>query len=516
MKIKEYFKKYPKDYIYDQYIRIILNFKSYYRITKNKMIDSIIEQYNRDGYLYNFCTNKELDLLSLLCEDNKDKIDYKKSKWEIDTLCLKGIIGKTSILKDDYKLEIYDEVKDSVNKTVKLYKERKNKRVNDDIWALSCGMLKTVRKLPCEVFENALKTITGIADNDFDKLLFSPLFNYYVLCYNEENKDYESYTDFFAFRDYYADMDEMDEVSNEHLITGSIEYNPDTFMNVFYYDFAINIPEVKKMYDLIQEKYKLVEFLIVIANVKGNYDISKYYNTLINDKTFTKEDIKVIEEGLFNSPSPVFNGRSPKQVELDEQDKEVIDAEFKSVKQDYARLNSSARNDFFRLINSLEKFVNDKYKINDDINNVYDHEAYNKALWDVMDYIWSNLNVFDEYIIVNPDNMSKKELDEIYDLKTKHLREELFIIVGFEKDYTLLLNKDRLYKVKGLSQNIDKIVLGDSLPIFIKTTLIMFRGTLTYDGTMVELGNGIMFDNSMLKNIVNDMNNAKICFDLDD
>lgn len=75
MKIKEYFKKYPKDYIYDQYIRIILNFKSYYRITKNKMIDSIIEQYNRDGYLYNFCTNKELDLLSLLCEDNKDKID---------------------------------------------------------------------------------------------------------------------------------------------------------------------------------------------------------------------------------------------------------------------------------------------------------------------------------------------------------------------------------------------------------------------------------------------------------
>lgn len=516
MKLKEFFKSFPKDYIYDQYIRIILDFKNYYRITKTKMIDSIIEQYNIEGYLYNFCTNKELDLLTLLCEEKEDKIDYDKTKWEINTLCTKGIIGKTNLIGDDYKLEIFDEVKDSVNKTVKLYKERKDKRVNDDLWALSCGMLKTVRKLPCDVFENALKTMTGLHDDDFEKVLFSPLFNYYVLSYCEENTNYEINMDYFAFRDYYLDMEDMDAICSEHMITGAIEFNPDTFMNVFYYNYAINIPEVKKMYDLIQEKYNLINFIIDIANVRGNYEISKCYPNLINDRTVAKEDIKVMEEGLFNSPSPTFNGRSPKQVLQDEQDKEDLDIKFKAVKQDYARLSSSARNDFFRLINSLEKFVNDKYKINDDLYNPNNKEDYDKALWDIMDYIWSNLKVFDEYIIVNPDNLSKKDLDEIYELKTNHLREELFIIVGFEKDYTLLLNKNKLYKVKGLSKNIDSMVEGNSLPIFIKTTLIMFRGTLTYDGTMTELGGGVMFDNSMLKNIADGMDNAKICFNLDD
>lgn len=59
------------------------------------------------------------------------------------------------------------------------------------------------------------------------------------------------------------------------------------------------------------------------------------------------------------------------------------------------------------------------------------------------------------------------------------------MIVGFDKDYTKILVEDgKLYMVKGLKSNIDKVVSRELIPTLISTTLIMFKGTIVYSGLL--------------------------------
>lgn len=66
MKLKEYFKEHAKDYVYDKYARIVFKTKDYNSITVNKMISEIIKEYHQKNFLFNICTEKELNVLKKL------------------------------------------------------------------------------------------------------------------------------------------------------------------------------------------------------------------------------------------------------------------------------------------------------------------------------------------------------------------------------------------------------------------------------------------------------------------
>lgn len=86
----------------------------------------------------------------------------------------------------------------------------------------------------------------------------------------------------------------------------------------------------------------------------------------------------------------------------------------------------------------------------------------------------------DEFIKENPYNFNEEEINVTKDFK-KHVKSNFLMIVGFDKDYTKILAEDgKLYMVKGLRSNIDKVVSRELIPILISTTLIMFRGTIVY------------------------------------
>ena len=90
----------------------------------------------------------------------------------------------------------------------------------------------------------------------------------------------------------------------------------------------------------------------------------------------------------------------------------------------------------------------------------------------------------DEFIKEKQYNFNEEEINVTKDFK-KHVKSNFLIIVGFDKDYTKILAEDgKLYMVKGLRSNIDKIVSRELIPILISTTLIMFNGAIVYSGLL--------------------------------
>ena len=72
MKLKDEFIKLPKEMVYDMYLSIVYDCKDYDNITRGKMLDAIIQEYQQENYLYFICTKKELAFLNYI-QNNKLK-----------------------------------------------------------------------------------------------------------------------------------------------------------------------------------------------------------------------------------------------------------------------------------------------------------------------------------------------------------------------------------------------------------------------------------------------------------
>ena len=88
-----------KDYVYDQYMRIVYDFKNYTKVTKSQMLKAIYEVYSDYANIIDICTTKELKYLKniILAEQkgqrntNFNTFD-KKYEWERETLRDKFLI----------------------------------------------------------------------------------------------------------------------------------------------------------------------------------------------------------------------------------------------------------------------------------------------------------------------------------------------------------------------------------------------------------------------------------------
>ena len=69
MKLLDEAKYLRKDAIYEDYYKIIKNFKDYDKITTKKMLETIIDLYNQEDYLKDFLTIEEIDLLKMIIKN---------------------------------------------------------------------------------------------------------------------------------------------------------------------------------------------------------------------------------------------------------------------------------------------------------------------------------------------------------------------------------------------------------------------------------------------------------------
>ena len=67
-----------KDYVYDQYTKIVEDFKDYEKITRVKMLDAIYKVYSDYNNIISLCTTKELKYLEKIIKNQDNSKDQEE------------------------------------------------------------------------------------------------------------------------------------------------------------------------------------------------------------------------------------------------------------------------------------------------------------------------------------------------------------------------------------------------------------------------------------------------------
>ena len=154
-----------------------------------------------------------------------------------------------------------------------------------------------------------------------------------------------------------------------------------------------------------------------------------------------------------------------------------------SVKQENAHLSKKDADLFYKLYFGLLQYTNEKYNIRPSYNVVKKKKINPSDLTELVDKFWKCKDtIIDEFCSDNPYSFSKDELDIIVGFK-KGFRNN-FIIVGFTKEYTILMYLDKAYMIKGITSNIDETFSYTNIPSFVETSIMPFKGHLIYDGLL--------------------------------
>lgn len=483
MELKKEFVKLPKDMVYDMYISLVYEFKDYDDISRSKMLDSIIKEYNQENYLYHICTTKELDFLKKFYNKKLSINDIQKYKWEIETLNEKCIFSRVTY-------EVFDEQKENVNNALKYYENRKEKR-EDDIVIFMISTIKTNAMMLTKVLIGMTTSLFNIKESDVEHLLGHPLFHFYCSFHKEWFEFLKNDEEIISYRKYYDMLDDISYMRKEYGIAGSIEFDIRDNYDIFYYGFPIRKETVKKMYDEVNKMFESEYMFRLIdeARVLNNRYI---LGLLVRDDKL----LKIVNEALDDMPCAVMNGFTPNQYKKEKELQKEIDIKFSAIPQNNAHLCKNATNEFYKLYFALLEYTNDKFKISEEIKKIYQQKNLNaEKLLPIDKYLWENKNIIDDFIQENKYNFNKEELDIIEKFKNA-VTSDKFVVIGFEREYTKILSEDgKIYMVKGLRCDLDKIIDPKALPKIIGTTLLTFKNNIVFNGfftsTEIVFGNDI-------------------------
>ena len=158
---------------------------------------------------------------------------------------------------------------------------------------------------------------------------------------------------------------------------------------------------------------------------------------------------------------------------------------------------------FYKIYFGLLEFTNKKYEIRN--MKIYNHHGINPyELKDIIDKFWENKEaIVLEFCLANPYKFNKEELEIASEFK-KGIR-SMFIIAKYDLEYTAFMERDKVYMVKGLNDNIDNIISYKDLPYVAVTSIIPFKNVLTYDGIL--LGIGVKMGNSFYDMVAKEYDN---------
>lgn len=135
MKMEERLEQTAKVVIYNTYIRIVDNPFEYENITGKKMLKKVEDFYSNPSNILEICTERELKFLKKFL-NNEDKLFDEKYYWERHKLSDKLLIALY-----ESKLHVFEEVKESVKKALKMVKPKIVKE-NDRIKEVILGYLR--------------------------------------------------------------------------------------------------------------------------------------------------------------------------------------------------------------------------------------------------------------------------------------------------------------------------------------------------------------------------------------
>lgn len=500
MKLKEELVKFPKEILYETYLKIVYDYKYYDNITRNKMLDEIIKEYNQPNFTYHMCTAKELDFLKYAINKKITKKDMEKYEWEITSLYKKCIFSLTD-------LAVYEEQKENVLDALKTY-EQNGKNNVEDLVIFMIGKIRTNGSMLTKALSSIVENITNIKEKDIDHIMGIPLFHFYCEFSNIYLDSIGKEMEQVSYRDYYEILDDLDEARKNYGIAGSLPFNIKDDFDIFYYGFPIRKEKVNKMYNEINKRTEKIVLFKIIDEARVLND-RKIINLLPN-----KRLIRVINEGLDECPCAAMNGFTPNEYNNQMIEQIDLDKEFTYIPQNNAHLCKSDADHYYKLYFALLDYINNKIKIHPEMEKIYKQEGLSpEKLNDIDEYLWQHKEeIIDEFIAKNKYNFTDEELSEINEFK-KSVTSEYFAIVGFDREYTKILSDDgKLYMVKGIRANFDEIMNPYEIPKIISTTLLMFKGNIIFKSFYNNID--IVFGNDIKKEIVDQMHHAMTYYHL--
>ncbi len=489
---------YKKEYVHEQYSRIVTEFKDYDKITKKKMLEAVYKVYSDYNNIIDICTTRELKYLKMLIDKKSNMKELLDDKYEWERKILRN---KFLVQNDHDKVFIPDEILDKVKDAVKNVKWDVAKKMDDlnEILVSYCKIQGSALLISVCSFASG---ITGIDENlIWNHMLDNKLFNYYVLI---STKDYESIGDNIPvalYQDYYYIEEQLEEEREKQGLADSLPIDLRVYKTLFYNDFDINNEKIMKF---LEEIKKLPFFWFKAL------DIIREFAVLNIDRTSLKESIKnvpslkdydlteffkILDEAMDEMPSGALNGFTPNQAKKLKIENEKLKSNKakKYVKQQNACLSKQDAKLFYKIYFALLEFTNNKYKINKKLK-IYNKLGLNPyELKDIIEKFWENKDlIILEFCMANPYKFNKEELNAASEFK-KGFR-DVVIIAKYELEYTAVMSKDKTYMIKGINDNIDNIISYQDLPEPLITSIIPFQNVLIYDGLLLELclkmGNG--------------------------
>ncbi len=479
-----------KGIVFENYSRIVEEFKDYDKITKVKMLDEIYNVYDNPDNIIDICTTKELKYLKKVLnneipESSKSFLVEDEYEWEVRNLRSKFLL--------DFEKNIPEEVIDKVKEALKKVNWTEKKEIDElnELLVVYCKIQGTA--LLTTVCEYA-SAISGIdTQKIWEHMLDNKLFNYYVFITGENIEGLGKDIPIAIYQDYLNIQDEIRKQREKQGLAGTIQISQKMVKTLFYNDFDINNPKIKKLLDEIKQLpfnyYQALEMIKEYAMLNKKRDSLK--ETIQNAYYLKNMDLtelfKTLDAAMDEMPSGVLNGMSPNQIKKIETEKVnmQINKTKRYVKQENACLSQKDADLFYKIYFALLEFTNKKYKINNNIK-IYKQEGINPYdITDIIDKYWENKEqITVEFCKNNPFKFTEEELKLASEFKKG--KRSMFIICKYELEYTAFMELDRIYMIKGINANIDEIIPYNTLPKAVITSIIPFKDNLIYDGILSE------------------------------
>lgn len=525
MKMLEEVKHLRKEFVYEQYTRIVPDFKDYEKITKTKMIEAIYKIYSDYNNIVNICTTRELkylkkvlngkinkkinipedfnlqnatedELNEILKQREKIKQQEKKTAWERKNLYDKFLI------RFDYENDkeiIPEEIIDLVKQALKQV-DWKEKETIDELNEIIVSYVKIQGSTLIVPLIQFVSAITDLEEETVNHHIFTnKLISYYLFIMKNDSDDYTKNIPMVVYQDYLEYYDELKKQRKKYGMAAPKKIDIDSFKTIFYNDLDINNSKIKKFIQVLEKEIQGYQFDNIIQSIRicallneNREPIKNYIKSCFERFPFyySKVDFSMIEklitlmdEAMDEMPSGALNGLTPneaKELKLEEASFKKKKIE-KYQKQQNACLGEKESKLFYKLYFALLEFTNQKYKINPNYKIYKQHGINPQEITDIIDMFWKNKDlIILEFCMTNPYKFTKEEIKFLEGFK-KGIHDS-FVLVQYERDYTLLMKNGKIYMVKGLNDNIDNIITYDKLPCFVETSLIEFNGNIVYDG----------------------------------
>lgn len=511
-KMHERIKWYKKNFVHNQYARIVTPFKDYEKITSVKMLDEIYKVYSNYNNIIDICTVRELKYIKMILDDNipQEELLDNKYDWERKTLHNKFLV----VIDYPDRVFIPDEIIDNVKEAIKNVNWKTAKKLDNinEILVSYCkiqasSLLDTVCSFGCMT--------SGISEkNIYTHILHNKVFNYYVIVYSKNIEGLGDNIYIALHQDYYSIEEQLDEQRKKQGLAGNLPIDPKMYKTLFYNDFDINNKKIKKMLTEIKKLpffwFSALDTIREFAVL--NIDRKPLKDAISNVPSLKKCNLtnffKILDEAMDEMPSGALNGFTPneaKQIKIEE-NRNRYEKEKNYTKQKNACLSKEDAKLFYKIYFGLLEFTNNKYKIKPNYK-IYNKKGINPYdITDIIDKFWENKNTLTlEFCMANPYKFNSEELKLTSEFK-KGIR-DMFIIAKFYEEYTAVMNKEKTYMIKGINDNLDNIISYKKLPTPTMMTILPFKDVLIYDGVIMnyEVNLGSNFEkivNSELSNSI--------------